>query len=72
MQQWEYRLVSTKTNQNGLVVISVDLKELNETTLPKTLDYLNQLGREGWEIIGTATTLYMTQYILKRPLPVER
>ena len=72
MQQWEYKLVSTQTNKYGLVVISVDLVELKGNPLPKTLDYLNLLGREGWEIIGTATTNYVTQYILKRPLPIER
>lgn len=47
MQQWEYKLVSTQTNKSGLVVISVDLEEWNGKTLPRTLDYLNQLGREG-------------------------
>ena len=71
MQHWEFKLVNTLTNKGGLEIVSVDHKELNGNPLPKTLDYLNQLGREGWEIVGTSTTNYVTQYILKRPLPTE-
>lgn len=67
MQKWEYKLVVTS---GGREVVSVDLKELAKP-LPITIDYLNQLGQGGWELVGAFGGPGWINYSLKRPLPHE-
>lgn len=65
MQQWEYKLV---LSDGGLEITVVDNKELKEKPLPRTFTYLNQLGREGWEVVGFSAHGNTRDYVLKRPL----
>jgi len=65
MQQWEYK---TMTSSGGLEVFGIDHQRVKQKPLPKVLDWLNQLGREGWEIVGYSSHGGQHDYVLKRPL----
>jgi hypothetical protein len=69
MQQWEYKLVAT-TSDNGRVV-AVDSELLERKPRLRPIDYLNQLGREGWEVVGFSDGHSNKEYVLKRPLAAE-
>ena len=69
MQQWEYREMFADFRK----VVQVNHQPTKKPE-PTILDYLNQAGREGWEVIAVtsfgAGGEYKT-YILKRPLTTE-
>ena len=68
MQHWEYKMVDS---YGGREVTGIDHEKVNQKPLPKVLDYLNQLGREGWEVVGFASHSGVNEYVLKRPLLYE-
>ena len=65
MQKWEYLVLSTvdwkKWTENG--------REIRDNRLvvgtPLLYDYLNELGKQGWELI---TNLSLGYWVFKRPL----
>lgn len=73
MQKWEYFKLDVQYHQanihnskleavhvNGALIYLVDIKSLR--------DYLNQLGREGWEVVSVIATGKGEGYTLKRPV----
>jgi hypothetical protein len=69
MQKWDYMVVRTF----GGVVMKVDDREVGQITggLPvgeMTYEFLDGLGRDGWEVVGMAGVRDGVEIILKRPL----
>ena len=69
MQQWEYLFVAAKASY--VYAVNGDGKSTN----PFTWDFLNQKGREGWELVATTSKQtadwHYSEFILKRPLVAE-
>ena len=62
MQKWEY----TRLIVNGTVVAFADGS--NAATSPTAfVDALNQLGAEGWEVVGVPGNADRYTVLLKRP-----
>lgn len=69
MQKWDYMVVRTF----GGVVMKVDDREVGQITggLPvgeMIYEFLDGLGRDGWEVVGMAGVRDGVEIILKRPL----
>ncbi len=64
MQKWEYRHIRVQWLIKGPVVNQIDNRALSGD-YPLMTEYLNDLGRGGWEVVG----LSETHILLKRPLP---
>jgi hypothetical protein len=72
MQKWDYMVVRSF----GGVVMKVDDKEVGQIQngLPigeMLYEYLDGLGRDGWEVVGMAGVRDGLEIILKRPLHEE-
>lgn len=63
MQQWEYMMVYT----DGTEVVAVNQEKLRKPFL-KSIEYFNQLGREGWELVAV---MNVSTAVFKRPLTAE-
>lgn len=63
MQQWEYMMVHT----DGTEVVAVNQEKLRKPFL-KSIEYFNQLGREGWELVAV---MNVSTAVFKRPLTAE-
>ena len=77
MQQWEYLIVKTEYSSSGLTgqpkweVYWVNGQELKRPR-PLVWEYLNQLGREGWEMVNaTSETQYGRPYFALRRLLIR-
>jgi hypothetical protein len=69
MQKWDYMVVRTY----GGVVMKVDDKEVGQLINGQPMgemlyEYLDGLGRDGWEVVGMAGVREGLELILKRPL----
>ena len=69
MQKWDYSVVRTY----GGVVVLVDGKEVakmvdNQPLGEMLYEYLDGVGRDGWEVVGIAGVRDGIELILKRPL----
>ena len=72
MDKWEYRVVRTY----GGVVMLVNGQEFgkivnNQPIGEMLLEYLNEVGEEGWEVAGMAETRGGIELVLKRELIEE-
>jgi hypothetical protein len=72
MQKWDYMVVRSY----GGVVMKVDDKEVGQIQNGQPIgqmlyEYLDGLGRDGWEVVGMAGVRDGLEMILKRPLPDE-
>jgi hypothetical protein len=72
MQKWDYTVVRSY----GGVVMKVDDKEVGQIqdglAIGEMLyEYLDGLGRDGWEVVGMAGVRDGLEIILKRPLDEE-
>ncbi len=69
MDKWEYKVVRTY----GGVVMMTNGQELgkivsNQPVGVMLFEYLNEVGEEGWEVVGMAETRGGIELVLKRPL----
>ena len=70
MQKWEYVILNVGEQK----VITVNGKQvaklgLLSTTGPVLHEYLNQMGPEGWEVVGmVGENISIYSVVLKRPL----
>jgi hypothetical protein len=72
LQQWDYKVLRTY----GGVVMMVDGQEIAEMEAGQPIgemlyEYLDGLGRDGWEVVGMAGVREGAEIILKRPLMEE-
>ena len=72
MQMWDYMVIRSY----GGVVMKVDDKEVGQIqdglAIGEMLyEYLDGLGRDGWEVVGMAGVRDGLEIILKRPLEEE-
>ncbi len=72
MQKWEYLILTREYEKsvNHPCIVSVNGKSLAEggsflssPKYPSAWDFLNQVGNDGWELIG----IDQANYVLKRP-----
>ena len=56
MQQWEYLYISCAYQNNGWRPAFANGKEVSGWQTMTIYDYSNELGSEGWELVGLATT----------------
>jgi hypothetical protein len=69
MQSWEYLFVETNSGPNDLNVWVRAINGqhvLNEGLI--ALEYIQQMGAEGWEMVGITLSKNM-MFIFKRPKP---
>lgn len=69
LQKWDYKVLRSY----GGVVMIVDGKEVAEMEGGQAIgemlyEYLDGLGRDGWEVVGMAGVREGAEIILKRPL----
>ena len=69
MQKWDYMVIRSY----GGVVMVVDDKHVGQTIGGQPMgemlyEYLDGLGRDGWEVVGMAGVREGLEIILKRPL----
>ena len=69
MDKWEYKVVRTY----GGVVMLVNGQEVgkiasNQPVGEMLYEYLNEVGEEGWEVVGMAETRGGIELVLKRSL----
>lgn len=69
MQKWDYMVIRTF----GGVVMKVDDKEIGQVMGGQPVgemiyEYLDGLGRDGWEVVGMAGVRDGVEFVLKRPL----
>ena len=72
MDKWEYKVVRTY----GGVVMLTNGQEVgkivnNQPVGQMLYEYLNELGEEGWEVVGMAETRGGIELVLKRSLMLE-
>lgn len=72
MDKWEYKVVRTY----GGVVMLTNGQEVgkivnNQPVGQMLYEYLNELGEEGWEVVGMAETRGGIELVLKRSLELE-
>ena len=72
MQKWDYMVLRSY----GGVVMTVDDKHVakmvnNQPVGEMLYEYLDGLGRDGWEVVGMAGVREGLEIILKRPLGDE-
>ena len=72
MGKWEYKVVRT---YGGVVMLTNGQevgKIVNNQPIGEMLyEYLNEVGEEGWEVVGMAETRGGIELVLKRPLLEE-
>ena len=72
MDKWEYKVVRT---YGGVVMLTNGQevgKIVNNQPVGQILyEYLNELGEEGWEVVGMAETRGGIELVLKRSLVLE-
>ena len=71
MQKWEYVSIEIKYNGNRVDYIESNGKEvLGKVLRADSYDYLNKLGKEGWEMVGAGISSNETHgyYFFKRPI----
>ena len=69
MQKWDYMVIRTYSG----VVMKVDDKEIGQIQNGQPIgqmlyEYLDGLGRDGWEVVGMAGVRDGMEIILKKPL----
>ena len=73
MVKWEYKVVRT---YGGVVMLSNGQeigKIVNNQPVGEMLyEYLNEVGEEGWEVVGMAETRGGIELVLKRPKTAEQ
>ena len=73
MQKWEYLFLAHYYSDgqwpNTIYKTSVndDPKTERTQTVAEFYDFCNQLGSDGWELVGIATEGHVTQATFKRP-----
>ena len=72
LQQWDYMVLRTY----GGVVMMMDGQEVATMESGQPIgemlyEYLDGLGRDGWEVVGMAGVREGAEIILKRPLMTE-
>ena len=72
MDKWEYKVVRT---YGGVVMLTNGQevgKIINNQPVGQLLyEYLNELGEEGWDVVGMAETRGGIELVLKRTLMAE-
>ena len=72
MQNWEYLVVRT---YGGVVMLTNGQevgKLVNSQPVGEMLfEYLNEVGEDGWEVVGMAEARGGVELVLKRPLAEE-
>jgi hypothetical protein len=71
MNKWEYQVVRTY----GGVVMMTNGQELgkivsNQPVGEMLYEYLNKVGRDGWEVVGMAEARGGVELVLKRVVPL--
>ena len=66
MQQWEYLIVIAVGAVYNVAMVN---GEITKKPQPTVWDYLNQMGKEGWEVVTTAST---DQYNLNHVFTLKR
>ncbi|MBI1930483.1 DUF4177 domain-containing protein [Candidatus Poribacteria bacterium] len=64
MQKWEYLFVYASIHDGGCYTIPYRSKKKINPDFP---GYINQLGGEGWELVGISEESGMITFALKRP-----
>jgi len=65
MQKWEYKSIEmTNTTLSVAEVQAIDDEWIPFGKRPLFAEYLKELGKEGWELVGTRPAIF----IFKRPL----
>jgi hypothetical protein len=72
MRKWDYMIIRSY----GWVVMKVDEKEVGQIQNGQPIgemlyEYLDGLGRDGWEVVGMAGVRDGLEIILKKPLEEE-
>lgn len=77
MQKWEYIIVNFSMSNNHVYALNYESAERKvgfgqsaTSNYPTLVQYLNDLGEEGWEVIGMTEPIpYEGRYLLaKRPV----
>lgn len=67
MQLWEYCTVSYSMNKHGKInKIAFNGQKLTEQEGNSWVEYLNELGKKGWEMIGVTTDFGVRTHYFKR------
>jgi hypothetical protein len=68
VQKWEYLIVSSAYDKGNDKAKRVNGQELQNWKRTDLYEYINQLGEEGWELVGYSADRFANQYMaLKRP-----
>ncbi len=73
MQKWEYSIIRGLTTDSGYVLTNVNDEYVAKTKGFKVegqnlVEYLNQMGQNGWEIVSMAAEGTSNKFLLKRPI----
>lgn len=66
--QWEYCTVVYGADRGKIRKILFNGQELSEQRGKSWAEYLNKLGKEGWEMTGTTDLLGASTLYFKRPI----
>lgn len=73
MQKWEYMIIRALTTDSGYVLTNINDENVAKTKGFKVegqslVEYLNQMGQNGWEIVSFAAEGTSNKFVLKRPI----
>jgi hypothetical protein len=81
MEQWEHMAIESRSSSTGREILAythtgrTDTVDPDGNSVPRILQTLNELGREGWQLVDTEVVAtqdaYRATYYLKRPAPQE-
>jgi hypothetical protein len=76
MQKWQYMTLRASWTSTNLKITHIngvrfaEVRMFEETKSATLYDFLNDLGQDGWEVVGFSSDMTEAQnLILKRPLP---
>jgi|GEM_PF-3341961 hypothetical protein len=72
MQKWEYGELRENVGKQTIFNTVTQLWWQGQSVKKKRIDFMNELGSEGWELVSSSAAVYsydtVREYIFKRPL----